>query len=512
MNLTEAQAASSDTPRAPQDAERRNGSKALKLILLLRALLDEEGINYCHWKSNESLARSATGDNDLDLLIDRSDAQRFAAILHALGFKEARPPPLRQAPGVVDFFGLDTEAGRLVHVHAHYQLIVGDDTTKNYRLPIEKPYLASSIQGELFRLPESEFEFVVLVIRMVLKHSTWDAIVCFRGRLAATERRELEDLLGRIKFDRVDEILGENLSFIDPALLKSCLRALQPGGSLRLRLTVGRELQRRLAIYARRPPRVDTLLRLWRRFHWRFQRYILKSRPRKTLVSGGALIAIVGADGAGKSTAVAGLSTWLSGNFATKRVHLGKPPRSAITMALKLPMLIGRRLGAFQRTRVRPFSLVGGKSASFPGKPWLIWHLFTARDRRRAYLRARRFATKGGFVVSDRYPLRQIRIMDGAVARLIPGLASDESLSGRLARLENACYEQIMDPDVLVVLRVGADVAVDRRSDEDEEFVRARCREIENANWDGTSALIVDANRPAEEVLSDVKRAVWSRL
>ena len=38
-------------------------------------------------------------------------------------------------------YALDAPWGRFVHVHAHFSLVLGDDTTKNFRLPIEDAYL-----------------------------------------------------------------------------------------------------------------------------------------------------------------------------------------------------------------------------------------------------------------------------------------------------------------------------------------------------------------------------------
>ncbi|MDP9300112.1 MAG: nucleotidyltransferase family protein, partial [Actinomycetota bacterium] len=128
-----------------------------------------EGVRYCHWKSNEALDRSASGKNDLDLLVSRFDVQPFAQILRRLGFKDAGPPAQKAFPGVFHSYGLDEASGRFVHVHAQYHLVIGDDMTKNYRLPIEEAYLDSAEQGPVFKVPAPEFEFVVFVIRMVLK-------------------------------------------------------------------------------------------------------------------------------------------------------------------------------------------------------------------------------------------------------------------------------------------------------------------------------------------------------
>src|SRR5436309_105870 len=123
---------------------------ALGLVRTLCAALSAEGIRYCHWKSNEALDRSASGDNDLDLLVSRADARGFEGIIGRLGFKNARPPSNKEMPGVFHVYGLDVPSGKLGYIHGHYQLVLGDDMTKNYRLPLEEAYLASAEQGPVF--------------------------------------------------------------------------------------------------------------------------------------------------------------------------------------------------------------------------------------------------------------------------------------------------------------------------------------------------------------------------
>jgi hypothetical protein len=109
-----------------------SGKGARARLVSLRAL-EDAGIRYCHWKSNESLDRSASGENDLDLLVLRSDARRFEGILRDLGFRDAQLPRWKELPGVYHSYGVDRTSGHFVHIHAHYQLVVGDDMTKNYR-------------------------------------------------------------------------------------------------------------------------------------------------------------------------------------------------------------------------------------------------------------------------------------------------------------------------------------------------------------------------------------------
>lgn len=489
------------------------GAPALDLVRRLCGELASEGIHYCHWKSNESLDRSAAGDNDLDLLISRTHAQAFSEILRRSGFKSALLPQGKELPGVFHAYALDEGSGKLVHVHAHYQLVLGDDMTKNYRVPIEEAYLASAVQGPVFRVPSPEFELGVFLIRMVLKHLSWDAILSLQGRLSASERRELADLTGQVDFEHVRALMREHLPFVEPALWQRCLQAVQPGSSPWLRVTTAHRLQRDLSSHARRPLARDTALKLGRRGLAFVRRHVLRSRVQKGLDSGGALIAIVGGDGAGKSTVVECLHRFLGRDFETHRVHLGKPPRSLLSRVSQSAWDLGRkaRPGVVSGKTVLMAVAARRESLGLRAIARLAWEVMTARDRCREYVRARRLASNGALVVCDRYPLAQIRQMDGPAAS---GLVEHpQRLVRALARLEKRYYDRMLGPEILIVLRVHPDVAVRRKAGVDrEEFVRPRSEEIWRTDWRGTPAIVVDAGRPADAVLAQVKSTVWSRL
>ena len=68
--------------------------------------LEAEKIDYCHWKSNAAIDRSASGDNDLDLLVSRSDAQQFTELLDQLGYKEVHVLPRNNYQAYGTFMGM----------------------------------------------------------------------------------------------------------------------------------------------------------------------------------------------------------------------------------------------------------------------------------------------------------------------------------------------------------------------------------------------------------------------
>lgn len=217
----------------------------------------------------------------------------------------------------------------------------------------------------------------------------------------------------------------------------------------------------------------------------------------------------MGGDGSGKSTAVEGLATWLNRAFVVRRVHLGRPPKSATTVLVKSALMAGHRLGRFPELAEPTAPRTDLTTA--PSTAWIAWHTLTARDRNRLYTRARRVAANGGLVICDRYPIAQLRSMDGprtAWARGLPGLTR---LGSYLVEREAAYYASFTTPDLLAVLRVPPELAVERKTDEDGPYVRRRSTEVWNATWDRRT-VIVDAAQPAADVLSTLKSSLWSRL
>src|SRR5216117_3152582 len=187
-----------DLRSRPQGSAPGPGSSAplpapapISLVGRLAEALRDEGVAYVQWKGNWKSARWMSGEGDIDLLIDRSSEPRFSAALWALGFKRADPPPGSAIAGIESYFGLDPATGRLIHVHAHYRLIVGGIHRTVYRLPIEQPLLASAIQGTVFRVPAPEFELIAFAVRMVQRY----------GAVQTLRRREpvwLEGIQGEL--------------------------------------------------------------------------------------------------------------------------------------------------------------------------------------------------------------------------------------------------------------------------------------------------------------------------
>ena len=196
---------------SPQVATARTG---LQLTREFATRLDEAGIRYCHFKSNQHLAEALQGITDMDVLVDRRAGPRLAQILAELGCKRFSAPPGGDYPAVEDYLGFDAASGRLIHLHLHHRLTAGERYLKGYRLPWEELVLSTSRRDAAsgFRTSDPNVECLLLLVRSALKIDAPGRIRAWfgRGEVSPDEAREFAWLLQRIDRDRF-VTLGESL-------------------------------------------------------------------------------------------------------------------------------------------------------------------------------------------------------------------------------------------------------------------------------------------------------------
>jgi len=467
----------------------------------LARLLGTANVRYCQWKGLGGEARWASGLGDLDLLIDRPSALMFGRALTVLGFKQATAPPGLEVPGVVSYLGPAPETGRLLHVHAHFQIVVGRPWARHVRIPVEQAVLASAVRGMPFRVPSPEFRLLLLVLRATLRHDPRDLLRRGDPAWLRETRGEIEVLRRRVTRAALLRTAERHLPEVDPGCLDACVATLHRGWSPARRIEARVRLERRLAAHASRPP-AGTVLR---RVAWAAARAleIGNGGPAKHLLAGGAVLALVGGDGSGKSTCARALEAWLAAELDVVHAHMGRPPRAPLTLAIGAGVKLAWWLAALAPRRRRDAARE---------HLTLLRCICTARDRHRLYRRVRRRAAAGAVVVCERYPVPENRALVGpsGAQGIATGVAGP--LATFLRRIETRYYERIAAPDLVLVLRVDPETAVLRKPEEPEHYVRARARIIWNARWESGRVEVVDANQPLPAVLDALRARLWRAL
>ena len=452
--------------------------------------LKAAGVRYCQWKGYGKLARIREGRSDLDLLVDRTEAGTFEMVLHQMGFKTAVAPAHRQVPGVISYMGLDDERGCLIHVHAHFRLIVGRQWGRYFRLPIERQVLASTVAAEPFPVPSPEFRVLLLVLGATLRHGIRELARNADPEWLLAIRRDLELLAHETPMASARSLALHLLPEVGARCFLACLRALGAGYLPWRRLRTRYRLEWRL----RGDAEVAGTARLSGAMRALRSR-LVRREPESGLrpLSGGALIALVGADGAGKSTCAQALRAWLGSQLHTCHAHLGRPPRSWWTLAVGGALKVARRLGR-------------------SGHLELLRALCLARDRYRLFRRAQRIAASGGLVLCERYPVIENWALAGPSAASSNGGRVHTRLAARLRGWELSYYQRIRRPDLIVVLQVDPETAVRRKVDEPEGYVRQRAQTVWGTDWNGSGAFVVDARRRLDQVMAELRGIVWRAL
>jgi thymidylate kinase len=470
---------------------------AAGLLHRLAAALDAQQVPYCQWKGHWSAHRWTTGRGDIDLLVDHRSTAAFRSIAAQLGFKPAAPSGGRVILGVESYFGHDPEVDRLLHLHVHYRLVLGEYWKTTYHIPIEQPMLATAIPGIVFRVPAPTYQLLVFVLRMVLRQRG-RPLLSLKNRWLTGIQIQLASLEGCSDRAELTALLGRYLPSIDLPFFDRCLRSLQGNCGRVQRAMVPWQLHRRIRENARRPLLTGLIpAAIEKILPPRIARSLVDGRMR--LTGGGTVVALVGGDGAGKSSCARELKAWLASSFPTMHAHLGNPPRSLFTL------IVG---GAFKVENAVTRLLRRRRGSSHLE---LLRHLCTARDRYHCYHKVRRFAATGGLAICERYPVPENWALAGpCITGLLP--QHPTALARWLQAGELWYYRQTARPDVLLVLKLEPELAVLRKPEEPDDYVRARARLVWETDWSSTGAYVVDASRSFPEVLGRLKTIIWSAL
>jgi thymidylate kinase len=495
--------------------------QSLTQVLINR--FNQEGVLYCHWKSNIDLAKTLEGELDIDLLVSNSSLGRATEILMQLGFKTAISKWGPNPPGIFHFYGYDPHQDQLVHLHMFTRVLTGESFLKSHLLPFDQMLLEKTYSVSGVRVASKEAELILFVLRMYIKYGSPLDI----PRLLKSDKKVREEakwLKNGSDMQRVGNLLDKYCPVVGEKTFVACLDAILNGASFLKKWKLSFQIRRRLRIY-RKYSGLGWFFGHVHLLTGNFIKKLRKQKGSKILLSGGTIVAIVGADATGKSTLVAETSCWLRKNFVLNTVHAGKPPSTLLTVPVNLLLALQRRLRRkpksvekLQKDLSSNADMVDAERKSPHSLIYATRAVSLAWDRRALLWKVRRASANGEIVVCDRYPTNVIGRMDS------PRLQEDSSRKGfassiynRLARMERTLYRQIPPPDIVLQLSVSLETAKKRNAAreilDDEIYLQNRHQQAKEWFMPGTRFIQgIDTDLPLTETLRAVKQAIWSAL
>jgi thymidylate kinase len=510
----------------PLTENRSNDWEELLNQSLTQALIsrfNREGISYCHWKSNIDLAKTLEGELDIDLLVSNDSLARATNILMQLGFKPAAAKWGPNPPGIFHYFGFDPGQGDLVHLHMFTRVLTGESFLKSHYLPFDEMLLNNNYSNNGMRVTSKEAELVLFILRTYIKYGSFLDVV----RVLKSDQKIREEarwLKDGTDMKRVLSCLDQYCPVIGEETFLTCLDAVLNRASFLKKWRLSIRVRRRLRLY-RKYSFTGGLFGHVQVITGALIKKIRKQRGSKILLSGGTILAIVGADATGKSTLVSETSRWLRRNFIVNTVHAGKPPSTLATLPANFLLALHRRLKGKSRPRGNLQKAVLSNGGTDQGERinlnsliYAVRAVCLAWDRRALLRIVRRSSAHGEIVICDRYPTNVTGMMDS------PRLLEDPTLKGLaaslynwMARIERSLYRQIPPPDVVLQLKVSLEVAKKRNADreifDDEVYLQNRHQQAKEWFIPGTRSIQdIDTDHPLAETILAVKKAIWPSL
>lgn len=486
------------------------------VLSIVRQLLDrlnESNIDYCHWKSNQHFSDALSGIDDLDILIDRSKYSQIMMILQELHYKHFYIPSTRTYVGIEDYLGFDYETGRLVHLHLHSQLAVGEKHLKGFLLPIEADILKNRRYNEEYDVYMSSYsdELLLLILRAGMKVRRRNIIK--QTLLTGSTKDEFEWL----KKQEPDFItILDQYTWLTNRIKETVKRIYNGSWSWMILTRLKHYLYTDLAPYSQGSGIHNTFLRNYREVG----RVILEAKKRylntkytltrRRPASGGITVAFLGSDGAGKSTAIAEIRKWLFEFMDVRYFYLGSGDgnSSLLRMPLKIALSIAQKMGVVKKSNNFSDSDLHEVKNQKLGKARKVWIYALSVERIRKIKTANRCRSRGFVVLTDRYPQSEY-----------DGLCDGPRLSkckGAASKKEKECFRiaKLCPPDIAVKLIVPPEIAVQRKPGEiNEETSRNLTERVKAVHFSNkTKCVEIDSAQEKKMVLLDIKRVIWNAI
>ena len=448
--------------------------------------LNKNEVVHCHWKSNERLENFLNGDSDLDILFYETDKEKVIKIFDQIGAKKFEVIPLKKFKNIVDYFQVDKKTGKLIHYHVYFSLELGEPNVKQYIFPWIDEILSNRIKHKKLDIwiPSHEHELILLIIReglripylkkLIIKNGFYnfsflDTVISEYVWLKKRTNKSSLILIANRLFDKdanilraIDDIFEKSFSFDRICNLDNALKNFKNKNRVKS------------SIYA-------NFIFIKNSFKNKiFNFRILNNQKKRINPRGGLIVAIIGSDGAGKSTLIKNLTIEFKRKINVKKIYLGLPKNYLF----------------------RFFSKFGFKA---------ILNLLIKKSKLN---KAIKFKNSGLLVLCDRFPQsKYYNIMDG------PLVSSNSNTKNFIKKwfsiIENKEYENMYNTkiDILIKLMVNKETSFSRGSIT-LELAEKKINVINALTFSGSRKIfeINSSNTHADDIKRKVMNIIWENI
>jgi len=312
-------------------------------------------------------------------------------------------------------------------------------------------------------------------------------------------RHELAYLVGQTNTDELEDMLKKVSAVLPKKCSELLRRAAMDPEAVSPKLL--KSLKKTLHPFRRYGPLTEIFTYCWRRCAAIIGR--ITGSSGKKLSSGGGMFAVVGADGAGKTTVVREMMTKFGQKIRVKSYYLGSGRytfRTRVIWVFFAPTVVISKLLPSCRMLLFIRSLFCG----------LLEYSF-ALDRFQRYRRGWRHAANGTVVVFERFPIADV-IDHPSVNAWDEGWSQHRVmlwLGARIGRI----YDKFKQPQRFLYLRIDPLEAVKRKpNDHRLEVIAPKQDRLSRFARGNRGVLEIDAMAPLEGVVAKILDGIWTSL
>jgi thymidylate kinase len=458
----------------------------------------ENNISYCHWKSIDHLKEAYEGVTDLDILVDFLDMNEAEKQILDSGFIRMKTSVLRTYPGVEDYISYDSVNDKFIHLHLHYQLVLGDRWVKAYRLPIEKSILERRVWNDEYKtwVVSAEDELVMFIARMTVKFKK-----PFQNKKVLNE---IDDIKKRFNenysLDLVTDDYPKSFIILSKEILSNQI------------LTISTNIARKDFVSFRRMSYLK--FKFLSSFRFLYRVFVELNRRklnnfsfgRRQFSTSGFVVAFVGMDGSGKTSAIERNARFFAKQINTKSVFLGSGKSGAPWYRKLIFNIMGSKPKLKSHKKIKT-------DKKYPFY-YLVWVSMFLNDKLKRLNQIFKYKSNSCMVLVDRWPQATVEnTFDGTRLQSNTNNTFFMNYTKKLEKnvLENA---ETFYPDIIFRFKVSPEKSLERKPDElTLEQAKEAEKNIDIIKWPSYSKIIdIDSNSSIDDVDKAVRKAIWNTL